>query len=332
MSYVEQINAGLRPYHDPQTPRVLDLFAGCGGLALGFEASGFRTHGFEMIADSCSTYRRNLLGECTQQALTLDTELPSAEIIIGGPPCQPFSVIGAQKGKQDQRDGFPIFLSAVQRLRPQLFLFENVRGLLYKNKSYFQAILQQLTALGYQVEYRLCNAVEYGVPQKRERVFVVGHQGGFTFPQPSSQRRAAGEALEQLAQAAPPDAKYLTPNMDAYIARYEAASACIRPRDLHLDEPARTLTCRNLAAATGDMMRIRLADGRRRRLTVREAARLQSFPDSYVFQGNETSQFNQVGNAVPPWLAYQFAQQVRRYFQLPAAVLQPTLPLQLTLL
>jgi len=95
--------------------------------------------------------------------------------------------------------------------------------------------------------------------------------------------------------------------MDAYVAKYEKASNCITPRDLHLDRPSRTVTCRNLAGATGDMHRLVLDDGRRRRLTVREAARLQSFPDWFEFIGSETSTFNQVGNAVPPMLAYAIA-------------------------
>ena len=101
--------------------------------------------------------------------------------------------------------------------------------------------------------------------------------------------------------------------MDEYVARYEKASHCINPRDLYLDRPARTLTCRNLAGATGDMHRIRLEDGRRRRVFPREAARLQSFPDWFEFEGLETSVFNQIDNAVPPMLAYNIALEVKKH-------------------
>jgi DNA (cytosine-5)-methyltransferase 1 len=101
--------------------------------------------------------------------------------------------------------------------------------------------------------------------------------------------------------------------MDAYVAKYEAASKCRRPRDLNLDHPSRTLTCRNLSGATGDMMRIRLEDGRRRRLDVREAARLQAFPDWFKFKGTTASQFRQIGNAVPPLLSLALAKQARLY-------------------
>ncbi|HVS37173.1 MAG TPA: DNA cytosine methyltransferase, partial [Gemmataceae bacterium] len=262
-------------------PVVLDLFAGCGGLALGFEAAGFLTVGFEMDEDCCATYRRNLRAPCHAMTLRPGLELTDgAEVIIGGPPCQPFSVNGHQNGGRDGRDGFPAYLWAVERYRPRMAVFENVRGMLYQNKVYFDAIVEKLEALGYRVAWKLLNAVEFGVPQNRERLFVVAHQGTFDFPEPTHADRpvTAGEALGEMAYSIPEGAKFLTPSMDVYVAKYEKASKCIRPRDLHLDQPSRTVTCRNLNGATGDMLRIRLADGRRRRLTVREGARLQSFP------------------------------------------------------
>ncbi|MEB3178211.1 MAG: DNA cytosine methyltransferase [Nostocaceae cyanobacterium] len=314
MSYVEKINHILQPAKSV-SPLVVDLFAGCGGLSVGFEAQGFATHGFELDADCCATYRRNLQGKCHQVTLTSDTELPPATVLIGGPPCQPFSVGGNQKGLSDSRDGFPIFINAVKKLRPEIWLFENVRGLLYKNKWYLDEIVTALGNLGYIVEVKLLNAVDFGVPQNRERLIVVGHKGKYKFPQLFENKVTAGEALGELAVLAPPESKFLTPSMDEYVAKYEKASSCKRPRDLHLDKPARTLTCRNLAGATGDMQRIKLPDGRRRRLFLREAARLQSFPDWFEFVGSETSCFNQVGNAVPPLFAFHLAGSVREYLQ-----------------
>ncbi len=316
--------------------RVLDLFAGCGGLALGFEAQGFETHGYEMNAACCATYRCNLLGTCTQAILTTDTDLPPADVIIGGPPCQPFSVGGNQLGLADSRDGFPAFISAVERLQPRIWLIENVRGLLYKNKWYLDEILHALRSLGYETEMRLLNAMHYGVPQNRERLIIVGHRGKFHFPGTHSYIVTAGEALGEMAVAAPDGSRFLTASMDAYVARYEKASSCISPRDLRLNKPARTLTCRNLAGATGDMQRIKLPDGRRRRLLMREAARLQSFPDWFQFKGTETERFNQIGNAVPPLFAYHLASSIRAYLEAPEQPSsvhyeQPRVPVQMSL-
>lgn len=311
-SYSDILNHTLVPRRS-SLPLVVDLFAGCGGLALGFEAQGFETHGYEMDIACCATYRNNLRGMCDHVVLTPQTPLPPAKVLIGGPPCQPFSVIGKQNGLNDSRNGFPIFIQAVKTLNPEIFIFENVRGLLYQSKPYFEEILQKLKLLGYVLEYQILNAVDYNVPQKRERLIVVGHRGAFKFPRPSLKRITAGDALGDMAVEAPQGSRFLTKSMDDYIARYEAASCCTTPRDLHLDAPARTLTCRNLAGATSDMHRLRLPDGRRRRILPREAARLQSFPDWFVFQGSEADAFNQIGNAVPPMLAYHLAGAVREY-------------------
>ncbi len=292
---------------------AIDLFAGCGGLSLGFESCGIRTSGYEMEADYASTYKMNLTGDCTCKRLQLGEQYPKAQIVIGGPPCQPFSVGGKQLGLEDSRDGFPVFIEAIKKLDPDIWMFENVRGLLYRNKHYFEEIICRLKELNYVVEYQLLNAVNFGVPQNRERLVVVGHRGEFHFPTKLSTRVSAGEALGALATSVPAGVKFLTPSMDKYVAKYEKASKCVTPRDLHLDRPARTLTCRNLAGATGDMHRVRLPDGRRRRITVREAARLQSFPDSFQFLGTETSQYYQVGNAVPPLFARALAMSVLAY-------------------
>ena len=97
MNYVEKINSLLAPKTGPR-PLVLDLFAGCGGLALGFEAQGFQTMGFELDADCCATYRHNLHGACEQVKLDKNYQFPRADVVIGGPPCQPFSVGGHQNG------------------------------------------------------------------------------------------------------------------------------------------------------------------------------------------------------------------------------------------
>ena len=304
MPYSDHLERELQPRSSKDSPLVLDLFAGCGGLALGFEAAGFRTVGYEMDSAACRTYRHNLSGPCHEVFLTPATEYPSHAIaVIGGPPCQPFSVFGHQRGHDDKRDGFPAFLAAVERCDPQLALFENVRGMRYRNRPYLNEIKARLIELDYAVEEQLLNAVDFGVPQRRQRIFVVAHRGSSFRPQAASRAYTAGDALGTMAAQAPPSSQFLTPGMDKYVARYERKSMCARPRDLHLDSPSRTVTCRNLSAPTGDMLRVRLPDGRRRRLTVREGARLQAFPDWFEFFGNEKQRFYQIANAVPPLLA-----------------------------
>jgi len=314
MQYWEELDSKIRPWVDTELNKtVLDLFAGCGGLSLGFEANGFKTIGYEMNENATKTYNHNLLGECFNQKLTTETVYPKADIIIGGPPCQPFSVGGKQLGLKDSRDGFPIFLSAIKQLEPEVLLFENVRGMLYKNKWYLKEVIEELEKLGYYVSYSLLNAKDYEVPQNRERVIVLGTKNKNRLPKKINRKVTAGDALGELAFQFDQNSKFFTKSMDEYVARYEKASKCVNPRDLYMNKPARTLTCRNLAGATGDMHRVRLKDGRRRRITVREAARLQSFPDWFEFSGTETHQFNQIGNAVAPYFAYHLAANIKDY-------------------
>lgn len=133
-------------------PFALDLFAGCGGLALGFEAAGIRAHGFEMKEAAARSYAANLDGGC--EHMMLDLGMPEhdegdVDLIIGGPPCQPFSQIGYQRGNRDARDGFPVFLDAVARLRPKVAIVENVRGLLFRNRDYLNETVREFQRLGY---------------------------------------------------------------------------------------------------------------------------------------------------------------------------------------
>ena len=181
MSYVEEINDLLKPRITESTV-VLDLFAGCGGLSLGFEAAGYRTIGYECVDAAANTYNKNLTGSCTCDMLTVGydyADIDKIDIIIGGPPCQPFSRIGNQMGIEDARDGFPIFIDAIKRIKPRVFLFENVQNILGRHKWYFDLILNKLRSLGYIVEYKVLNAVDYGVPQNRERVITIGHKSSF---------------------------------------------------------------------------------------------------------------------------------------------------------
>ena len=116
MEYWEEINNKLKPWIDTDLNKtVVDLFAGCGGLSLGFEANGFKTIGYEIDSKASETYNNNLNGKCFPVELTQEFSYPKADIVIGGPPCQPFSGRGKQLGIMDARDGFPIFIDAIKK-------------------------------------------------------------------------------------------------------------------------------------------------------------------------------------------------------------------------
>ena len=138
MTYIEHINKELA-LPDIFEYTALDLFAGCGGLSLGFESCGIRTVGYELESDYASTYRTNLVGDCHCVRLDTNQKYPeNVAVVIGGPPCQPFSVGGKQLGLKDARDGFPVFIDAIEKTDPDIWIFENVRGLLYRNIDYFE--------------------------------------------------------------------------------------------------------------------------------------------------------------------------------------------------
>ena len=173
MTYTECINLIMIPNKTPKY-LALDLYAGCGGMSLGFEAAGFDTVGYEKNKDACDTYNENLQGYCYQTNLTLETDFPLADILIAGPPCQPFSVIGNQLGVEDYRNGFPVCISAIEQTSPKVFVLENVKGLIGKNKWYLDYLLNQLETLGYVLNVIVLNAKDFLVPQNRERIFIIG--------------------------------------------------------------------------------------------------------------------------------------------------------------
>jgi DNA (cytosine-5)-methyltransferase 1 len=311
--YLQFINNNLKLKKKKNNLVVCDLFSGAGGLSYGFEALGYKTIGFESKEYSVNTYNKNFNGKCLHQKLNKHTIFPKSDIIIGGPPCQPFSVSGNQKGKFDDRDGFPIFLNALKQLKPKVFLIENVRGTLFRNKSYMNSIINKLINLNYKIDIKVLNAYNFGVPQKRERLFILGSFKKIQIPISMKIDKINAEfAIKDLIGKKLKSHKFLTKSMDTYIANYEKKSKCINPRDLILNKPSRTLTCRNLGGQTSDMMRIKIGN-KRRLLTVKEAARLQSFPDSFEFLGSEYQKMEQIGNSVPPVISLMFADIINNF-------------------
>jgi DNA (cytosine-5)-methyltransferase 1 len=250
--------------------------------------------------------------------------------VAGGPPCQPFSVAGKQQAGLDPRDMVPQFIRAVSEARPRIFLMENVPGLLtQKHTSYTKQVIRQFEELRYRVFVGKLNAASYGVPQYRERVFFVGLRDPkrFTFPNATHGPKApqpyfaSREALKN-APPSPPNTAIITYAKKPIIRPSPWAGMLVngKGRPINLDEPSQTIPATAGGNRThildpkgvfleyhgyllqGGKPRTGIVEGVRR-LNLRESARLQTFPDDFIFVGQKTKQYTQVGNAVPPLLA-----------------------------
>lgn len=363
---------------------AIELFAGGGGLALGLHAAGFSPVAVvERDTDSCRTLTENWLHGVRTNPRLFDTDIRKVdfhewrdrvELVSGGPPCQPFSIGGKHRGYRDERDMFPHAVGVVRTVRPQAFIFENVRGLLRKSfAKYFGYVLLQLQypelkrretetwsdhlarleehhtggverGLRYQVVFQRVNAADYGVPQHRERVVIVGFrwdiQKPWSFPRPTHSQDAL-EAAKWLTGAYwdehhVPRAQRPAPpkGMERRLAEMETLPFSARWRTVRdalaglpdprspeatrianhkfqpgarkypghtgsaFDSPAKTLKAGDHGVPGGENM-LAFPDGSVRYFTVRESARLQTFPDWYVFPSSWTESMRQIGNAVP---------------------------------
>ena len=371
-----------------------ELFTGAGGLAIGLEQAGFRHRTLvELNDDACHTIRLNIrnskkyshwrLLQTDARKLDYREVAEGCTFIAGGPPCQPFSLGGKHGGNGDHRDLFPEAVRAVREVRPQAFIFENVRGLLRTSfVTYFNYIILQLTYpdlerqdseswrehltrlerhhtaglekdLAYRVVFRMLNAADYGVAQIRHRVFIVGIRADlnreWSFPRATHspdgllfskwvtgqyweehkipRRGRPGIPLEQMARV-----EYLRSSfsLTGYpVPRWRTVRDAIaglpqplssgsagfpnhekrqgaRPYPGHtgspIDEPAKTLKAGDHGVPGGENM-LRFPNGTVRYFTVRESARIQTFPDDYLFAGSWTESMRQIGNAVPVSLA-----------------------------
>lgn len=378
----------------------IELFAGAGGLALGLHSAGFSPKAIvEFNKDACRTLRANKLlnhgvgvyeGDVTQFDYLSIPE--TIELISGGPPCQPFSLGGKANGHNDSRDMFPEAVRAIRENRSRAFVFENVKGLLRKSFfKYFKYIVLQLqyplivkkkneewgkhqehleryhtknkhTDLEYNVLYRLVNAADYGVPQKRERVFIVGFRSdvdaNWSFPQPThsedallwSQWVTKGYWEKHRIRCPKIDAKtekkveklkqkygMFKPELEPWVTVRDAISDLPDPQSKkasefnhhvfkggakiypghtgsYIDEPSKALKAGGHGVPGGENM-IRFEDGSVRYFTVRESARIQTFPDDFNFEGSWGEVMRQLGNAVPAELGKKVGQSIFRVLE-----------------
>lgn len=390
------------------TLRSVELFAGAGGLALGLDAAGVEHQAIvEWDHDACTTLRANrdegVSPVCDwPEVIEGDVrrfDFASAygiDLITGGPPCQPFSLGGKHRAFLDERDMFPAAIKGVRVARPRAFVFENVRGLTRATFANYLAYvvlqlefpsleakrsepwLEHLARLErhktrgadseYHVVYRVLDAADYGVPQRRERVFIVGLRKDvgreFSFPKQSHCIEAllhsqwiSGEYWERhnvLKRHRPEFPERLRAKIHAMTDIYPSllakpwrtvrdaigdlpdpektprsklpqghqfqagARAYVGHTGSALDEPAKALKAGDHGVPGGENM-MRRVDGSVRYFTVRESARLQTFPDSYIFVGSWTETMRQLGNAVPVNLAAAVAAKLARILRKSAA-------------
>lgn len=342
-------------------PRVIDLFAGVGGLSLGFEKKGFDVVlANEYDASIATSYIANhkntkmIVGDIT----SLDLEdifgklAGTIDVVIGGPPCQGFSQKGQRKTIHDERNYlFKYYVSVVELVNPKYFVMENVPNLLTAEGGYFRREIEELfNKLGYSLEYGVLNASDYGVPQNRRRAVIIGKLDGDAPKLPVPKRNKvtiwdaisdlayleSGEGSEEQEYKYPAESDYekmlrkdssklfnhratkhsplalerlalIPPNAGREVLPEEHLTKSIYSGTwtrMKKDEISVTITTRFDTPSSGKFTHPFL----NRAITVREAARIQSFPDDFHFVGNKGSQMKQVGNAVPPLLAAAIAE------------------------
>ena len=346
-------------------PRVIDLFAGVGGLSLGFEKKGFdvvlaNEYDASIAASYIANHKKTkmIVGDITSLDLeeTFGKYAGTVDVVIGGPPCQGFSQKGQRKTIHDERNFlFKYYVSVVGLVKPKYFVMENVPNLLTAEGGYFRHEIEELfNNMGYSLEYGVLNASDYGVPQNRRRAVIIGKLNGNApkLPKPKRNRVTIWDAISDLAYLqsgeGSEEQEYKNPAESEYEKMLRADSsklfnhvatkhsplalerlALIPPNagrevlpEEHLtksiysgtwtrmrkDEISVTITTRFDTPSSGKFTHPFLD----RAITVREAARIQSFPDDFHFVGNKGSQMKQVGNAVPPLLAAAIAEVIMK--------------------
>lgn len=304
--------------------RVVSLFSGAGGLDLGFKMAGHEIiWANDLYEDAVETYKQNLGDHIVCEDISkIDAEeIPECDIIIGGFPCQGFSVANTKRHEGDERNAlYKQLIRVIDAKKPKFFLAENVKGLTNLAKgTVFQMILSDFSSLGYKVSYRVLNAADYGVPQTRQRVIIIGVRNDidfeFVFPEPTNSKDgknglpqwvSVGEAMSVIPD---PDLPNDLPNHE--YSKYKLQfNGYLGHRALDPEKPAPTVTARG--DNKGGVV-ILPHPNAQRRMSCRELAAVQSFPLDYAFSGNRSSVYRQIGNAVPPLLGYAVANVFNQY-------------------
>lgn len=324
----EKIDIETKPIHlKSRDVTSIELFAGAGGLALGLEKAGLKTLAFvEIDKFCCETLKNNrpdwnVINDDVSK-IDFSRYAGKVDIITGGFPCQAFSFAGKKLGFEDTRGTlFYEFARCIKEVKPLMFMAENVRGLKsHDNGRTLQTIIDVLGSLGYKIQYQVLNAVNYGVAQKRERIVIIGTKKGinFDFPTPLKHRPTLKEALKDcpisegqsysekkkaILSLIPPGGCWINLPLEKqkeYMGKSFLSGGGKRgmARRISWDEACLTLTCSPSQKQTE-----RCHPNETRPFTVREYARIQSFPDDWKFSGGIGEKYKQIGNAVPVELA-----------------------------
>ena len=302
----------------PAERTIVSLFSGCGGLDLGF-LGGFPfagryfdrlpftvTWANESNPDACKTYKLNLKHHIHQGLIAdMFSTLPdSADVVLGGFPCQDVSVNGKGQAENGERTIlYKSMLQVIGKVHPLAFVAENVKGFL-SHSTFHKQMMDEFESLeGYHVSHQVYRASDYGVPQHRDRLIIVGVKGekAFTPPDPTDYVLTAKDVLSDL-ETRSKDAKF------SHVWSQAERSPDQGNRKLRADEPATTIRAEHHGNTQWHY-------SLKRRISLREAARLQSFPDAFVFSGGMRSTERQIGNAVPPVLAWHLAKAIQDYIE-----------------
>ncbi len=312
--------------------KVVELFAGAGGLALGLEEAGLEAillNDFD--ADCAATLRKNRpnWNVVSGDIKGIDFTGMKADVVSGGFPCQAFSHAGKKLGFEDTRGTlFYEFARAVKEIKPKLFIAENVAGLAtHDNGRTLTVVLDVFKSLGYNVQYKILDAVNYSVPQKRKRIIIIGTLDGINFEYPTGYGKLVTlkEALANVPQSSgtrysenrkkvldlvPPGGSWVNLPLDIqkeFMGKsfYSGGGKRGMARRISWDEPCLTLT-----TSPSQKQTERCHPEETRPFTVREYARIQTFPDNWEFCGGMSSQYKQIGNAVPVNFAKAIGNQI----------------------
>lgn len=304
--------------------KVVSLFSGAGGLDLGFIQAGHSiVWANDLYKDAVETYRQNIGKHIVYENIMNISadEIPDCDIVIGGFPCQGFSVANTKRHESDERNIlYKELVRVIQEKKPKFFVAENVKGLMSFSKGkVFEMILSDFTNLGYKVTAKLLNAADFGVPQKRERVVIVGVRNDidftYKFPTPQYSEKGedgtlpwigVGEALNSL-----PDPDQPNDLFNHEYSKYKLTfNGYLGHRTIDPLKPAPTVTARG--DDKGGVVVLHHPNNQRR-MSCRELAIVQGFPLNYKFSGTRSSAYRQIANAVPPPLAKAVALQFKEY-------------------